>query len=148
MKETLPPCSSGSSLEENPTTALTGLKSGKVLSRHYEKEDGLDRLFSSFPSSPTSLPPSLPKLSYSPSLPLSSFPPNVLSLLAFLSDSLGALLWKGSPERAPELSKVSGNNLELALLLPVPLSLESALGPEDPNSHHHAWSLLAAMAPW
>ena len=58
------------------------------------------------------------------------------------------LLWKGSPERAPEVSKVSGNNLELALLLPVPLSLESALGPEDPNSHHHAWSLLAAMAPW
>ena len=66
-----------------PPAALTGLKSEKVLSRHYEKEDGLDRLFSCFPSSPSSLPPSLPKLSYSPSLPLSFFPSNVLSLLPF-----------------------------------------------------------------
>ena len=72
----------------------------------------------------------------------------MLSLLAFLSDSLSAFLWEESPERAPEVSKVPGNNLELARLLPVPLSLETALGQEDPHSHQHACSQLAAMAPW
>lgn len=143
MKETVPPCSSGSSWRI-PPAALTGLKSEKVLSRHYEEEHGLYRLFSCFQPFPSSLPPSLPNY---PILFLTPFLLPLKSLLAFLSDSLSAFLWKEeSPERAPKVSKVPGSNLELACLLPVPLVLETALGQEDPHSHHLRLS-LAATAP-
>lgn len=146
MKETLPPCSSGSSLEENPTGSSHGTQQQEGAQQTLREGTWTLLPFQLFAFIPIFASSFSSQSILSSSLLLSSFPSSVLSLLA-LSDSLG-VLWKESPERAPEVSKVPGNNLDLACLLPVPLSLESSLGQEDPNSHHHACSLLAAMAPW